>query len=92
MGKIKPKSLYDGYWKLPIEERKKLPHAGFAEPYGRCDIWEDRATVAALLMTAPDKIDDRMKDDSVLGKKVKKLLLTTLDGQMEKWMRNTGKR
>lgn len=61
--------LYGSYWQLTPEERLKLSYQGFAEPYGRVDIWEDRATVAELLMTDLEEAKIRMSEDKTLAQK-----------------------
>lgn len=50
------------------------PIQGFARVYGLKDPWEDRATVAQLLMTKPKEAEKRQRQDSVLRNKLNEIL------------------
>lgn len=67
--------LYKTYWDMPWQDCRKLPYTGFAEPYGRVDVWEDRATIAALLMTNLEKAEKRIEEDEVLANKAKRIVI-----------------
>lgn len=67
--------LYRAYWDMPEEDQSKLPISGFAKRYGRVDIWEDRATVAELIMSNFGKLEQRAEEDEVLANKTKRIII-----------------
>lgn len=67
--------LYRAYWDMSEEDQSKLPVSGFARRYGRVDIWEDRATVAELIMSNLGKLEQRTEEDEVLANKTKRITI-----------------
>lgn len=67
--------LYRAYWNMSWQDRTKLPIDGFARGYGRVDVWEDRATVAELLMSDLKKLEQKAEEDEVLANKVKRVVI-----------------
>lgn len=67
--------LYRSYWDMTRQDRRKLPIDGFAKTYGRVDVWEDRATVAELLMSDLEKAEDYVEKDEVLANKAKRVII-----------------
>jgi hypothetical protein len=58
--------LYGKYWDLTEEEERGVTYRGFARLYGRVDVWEDRATVAEMLMSNPQEAEKRIAEDPIL--------------------------
>lgn len=67
--------LYRTYWDMSWQDRSKLSIDGFARGYGRVDVWEDRATIAELLMSDLQKLEKRTEEDEVLANKVKRVAI-----------------
>lgn len=66
--------LRDDYDRV-VEDEGDFSYEGFAWVYGRKNEWEDRATMAELLMVKPGEAIDRAKQDHVLDNKLQKIMV-----------------
>lgn len=67
--------LHKKYWDMTFDERVQVNFRGFGAIYGRCNIWEDRAVIAELLMKFGSGLFTRTDHDEVLAEKVRRIMI-----------------
>lgn len=61
------------YWSMNPKEAEQLPYDGYANPYGRVNIKEDRATIGEQLMMNSEALLERANDSFILSDKIRRL-------------------